>query len=66
MRLKELISTNLNTLEYIYIYFDKDQYDSEEYTYKARGMRQIAAQDRDATVRSWYIDDGSNLHVLLF
>ena len=67
MKFRELLNTNQNDLEKIYIYFDEDQWDNAMPEIAVRDIRDIPNADYilKLTVDAWFVDTNFNLHVLV-
>lgn len=67
MKFRELLNTNQNELEWIYVYFDEDQWENEVPEYTTKDIRTVPNIDSDLNmyVDAWFVDANFCLHVLL-
>jgi len=66
MNLQELIASNTNELDSIYIYYSQDAYDNLEPDVESDGNgNQVDELDCRCLVDSWFMDVNFCLHVLI-
>lgn len=65
MKLRELLNTNQNDLEQIYIYFDEDQWENETPEVVYGAVNRIDKGELNSYVDAWFVDANFNIHVLI-